>query len=425
MYSMQTRMKKNEPAWITVLGLLVAVYIAHNHLPVVGYYMSAIIYLGIFSMIFFLLFMSSRSLMSTLTFFTLIAVFALDILDMLYMLVNGNLYDTAISIYGYLQTFLYGWIALWYIKYNNSKKIRRILRVIFGCYITTCITTIIGNNKYPGASRLLATTIETTDTAIYNKYVSENIGEFSFIYGIVLLTPLLVYLVKKRKINIIFATVVLAVIGFTVISSEYATALVLFVANLLLLFFRKPTTKKVLVIVVACLVFVFIAAPIISTIFDYLADNVSSRILSARFEYMATLLRGGETENIEGVGDRVVLYEKAINTIFETKFMGNWTGKGGSGHSMVLDTVVKYGVVGIAALTIMYSAIYKIAIAPHKNKEYGAYLSWIYLTGIVLAVVNTKPNLFVFIFVIPLFTNYVDNMDELEEKDHEISVDSK
>ena len=127
---------------------------------------------------------------------------------------------------------------------------------------------------------------------------------------------------------------------------------------------------------------------------------------------MAATLRGDEIEEIEETSDRMTLYKKAIDEIIESKFLGNWGKRSGSGHSMLLDTVVTYGILGIAALVVMYRAIYKYAVYPYKNKSHGPYLVWIYLSAFLLALLNPNANLPIFIFVIPLFAKMMDDTNE-------------
>ena len=412
MQTAKRRKTRKESAGITAFDIFVVLYIAHNHLPAVGFYMPSIIYFGCFAIIAALLLMSSVSSLKVLS---LIAIFALDGWNIVYMLFNENFITIARDIYGSLQTFLYGWIALTYVLQKDPKKAKRVLYVLITCFIITSITTIVGNYKYPGASRLLATSIADTNVTVYNRYVSANIGGFSFIYGLMLIMPLLIYLAKKKKINFIFAILMFAIIGLAVISSEYSAALIIFMMNLILFAFRKLTKKKIMILIAIFLIFIVVGSPFLAMLFDKIADILPQKTVSSRFEYIAAFLRGEDVEDHAGDSNRKDLYTKAMREIRESKLLGTWGRTNGSGHSMILNTVVKYGLIGIFILIVMYKAIYKYAIYPHKKKDYGPYLIWIYLIAIFFALLNPKANLFIFIFVIPLFSYAIDNDKKLKK----------
>lgn len=410
MYLNQSQRKPNERFWAMLWTVLIVMYVAHYYLPTVGFYMPSIVYLGCFAIIACALALSSGEIFSSSKFLILIGAFLLNILSVIFMLFSNDIVSTAVSVYGYLQTFLYGWIALWYIKYGDAKETKRLFKIVLWCYIITSVTTIVGNIRYPGASRFLATS--TIEGAEYSLYVSQNIGSFTFVYGLVLVMPLLMYMAKRKKINPIISTIMFIIIGFAILNSEYTTALLIFVMNLILLFFRKLTTKKIIIFIIICLVVILIGTALIASLFDFLADSIESENISSRFEYIAATLRGESVEEMDKSSDRMTLYKKAIDEIIESNFLGNWGETAGSGHSMILDTVVKYGIFGIVVLAVMYRCIYKYAVYPHKNKSYGPYIMWIYLIAILLAVLNPKANLMIFIFVIPLFAKTIDDSEQ-------------
>ena len=411
MESIENKKVKKEPFLVTVFGLFVLFYMAHKLLPAVGYYTPAIAYLGCFAIIAALLVTSTRKIASSKQFVVLLLVFALNVTELIYMFCsNVDFMSIALSLYGELQTFLFGWIALWYISYGNKTKTKNLLYIIFAFYVITAITTAIGNLRHPGASRMLATSLREYNVSLYNQYVSENIGGFSFIYGLMMVMPLVIYMMKKRKVNLLLATAGLIFAGAAVVCSEYTTALIVFVANMPLLLFKGLTTKKIILLIVICIIVMAIASTVIASAIDEISELFSSQTISSRLKYIAATLRGEDNlSDIEGSSDRMTLYKKAWDEILESNFLGNWGATDGSGHSMMLDTVVKYGVLGIALIAIMYGFIYKFAIYPYRKKEYYPYFVWVYLISIFLAALNPDPNLFVLICVLPLFAHTVDD----------------
>lgn len=381
--------------------LLAFLYIAHKVLPAVGHYMPGIMYLGLVAAVFAFAFFMSVSKTTVSASFRLLAVFGVEILDFVLYLLKGSAMSIAAYTYGEVQIFLYALIAIAFIYRNDFNQIKNITNLILASYIITAITTFMGNNKYEGASRLLATLDNSDPTR--QLYSSENIGGFVLIYELVLIVPLIIYMIKKRRMNRVLGWGVIILFGITIISSEYTTALLMYVFSLTLFLIPKITKRKIIVLVIILVIFFIINSLYFADLFEYLSENVQSETLSVRFSELAEILREDSSAGENNAVNRIQLYKKSINTFFESGMIGLWKNKGIGGHSFVFDTMGKFGIIGIIAMIVMYRMIYKMFIGPYRREEFYPYLFFIYMIAIFMAFINPQTYLFIFICLIPLF----------------------
>lgn len=387
--------KKKIP--ISALEVLAILYIMHTLLPVVGYYMPGVVYLGLFGATFVLALPAFYRKGA----YVMLGFFALSALTFIIKL--NNLAGALTYVYGELQLYLYGMIALLIIAYNDPKRSRRMFWIIVVMFAITAFTTILGNEKYPQASRFLAT--DTLEGFQRQLYVTANIGGFTLAYSLVLLTPLIIHLVKNRRIKLPLGIGMLILIGATVLSMEYGMAVLLFTASLILLLIPKPTTKKIIMIVAILLVFVLIFGGLVADLFESISNSVESATLSERFMAIAEVLRGEDETSSATAQSRTEFYERSWEAFINSSLLGAWgderVGRPG-GHSFILDALGAFGLIGLLALIAVFVTMYKIALKPYKRQEIYPYLLWTYLIAAVLMVLNPKSYALMFLLVIPL-----------------------
>lgn len=376
-------------------------YIAHKILPAVGHYMPGVVYLGLVAAVFVFAFFISVSKTTVSASVRLLAVFGVSLLEFVRYLIKGSVVSGATYMYGEVQIFLYALIAIAFIYRNDYNQIKNITNLIFVSYAITAITTFIGNNKYEGASRLLATLDNSDPTR--QLYASQNIGGFVFIYELVLIVPLIIYMIKKKRMNRALGWGLIILLGMTIMSSEYTTALLMYVFSLTLFLIPKITKRKIIILVVILVILFIINSLYFADLFEYLGETVQSETLAQRFGELAELLREGESSADGNATNRMDLYKKSINAFFESGMMGVWNDGGIGGHSFMFDTMGRYGLIGVFAIIVMYRMIYKMFIGPYRREDFYPYLFFIYMIAIFMAFINPKTYLFIFICLIPLF----------------------
>lgn len=406
------RAKPKTTPWM-LLDLLVIGYLAHKLFPAVGYYMPAAVYAGLFLLtVLFLLPSIAKTFTSAVT-LRMLCIFSVSLLTMVRYGLGGSIATIPVYLYGELQIVLFSWIALWYSSHADPVRAKRILGFIFLAYIITSVTTYIGCVNNPLASRYMAA--NAGDDVNYLYYTSLNIGSFTFVYELVLLTPLVIYLLKSKNINRLLGVLSLVGIGAVIVITEYTTALLVFAFSLLLLFVRRLTSKKILIFLVCLIVFIVLNTLVLADVFKQLSQSMESdSTVGDRFAYLADVLSGKGSSD-DGY-DRMALYEISWDTFWNTDLLGDWGGNGAGGHSFVLDSLAHFGIVGLAAVVLMYRAIYKLVLQPYKGQNFYPYLFWLYCIGIFMAIINPKTYLFIFIGLIPLFARVMADRNAAKEE---------
>ena len=387
--------KKNK---IILLEVLAVLYIMHTLLPAVGHYMPGIMYLGLFGITFVLVLPAFYRKGA----YVMLGFFAVSLLHFLLKL--SNIVGAALYMYGELQVYLFGLIALTIIAYGDPKHSRRMFWLILVMYAITAVTTIIGNDKYPQASRFLATFEQ--DNPLNQLYTSKNIGGFSLAYALVLLTPIIIYLTKSKKMNRIIGIGFLVLLGVTLMAMEYGMAVLLYAASLSLLLIPRLTTKRIIILLVVVLLFVLLFGGLVANIFEEISLSVDSEALSERFMAIAEVLRGEDKTTSATAQNRTELYGKSWDAFINSNLLGAWGNKSvgnPGGHSFVLDAMGSFGLLGIVALVFVFVSMYKVTLKPYRTQSIYPYLLWIYLVASVLMVLNPRTYGLSFLLVGPVF----------------------
>ena len=410
MNDIQHAINSNERKFnISVFDLLVILYFLHKLLPSVGYYMPAIVYFGVFALLAVCALSRVGSMRKINVLASMSVMFLVSVLEIVRYVVSGSAAAVPLYLYGELQVLLFGLAVLAYHTAGREHKKKYLFYLVVACYILTSVTTILGNIKYPQASRLLA----TTDNVHGALYTSQNIGSFTFVYELVLITPLFIYMFKNKRINRLLALGLVALFGYTVIKTEYVTALLLFVLTVVLFFIPKPTNKKIFVMLAAFAILFLVSKDYLAGLFGRIAQGLESETVAIRFQEIAAFLGGRGATEAGNVGNRTELYRASLDTFFRSYGLGSWGG-GIGGHSFVLDTLGQYGIFGLFAMAVMYRTVYALFIKPFRSKDFYPYLVYVYIVAIVLAVMNPKTYLFVFMVVFPLFAKAMEQKNRAQ-----------
>ena len=318
----------------------------------------------------------------------------------------------SILIWGYkVLLFLIPTILGYYLIYKNHDHIKYYGKIIVLCLFATAVTTIIGCIRSPSAARYLAT-VASPDEALAVRYSMRNIAGYDFVYTVTLLYPLWILAYKRQKIIIpvfwagTFGCLIL------IICSEYTTALLLFLISSALIFVkRKLRAKDLIVLMIVAVLFVVVFSGIISSFLSFLSDQVGSREISERL----TALSGGQSGLESAEDNRIWLYRMSITTFLSNPILGTFLkgGYGTGGHSEILDSVAKFGLLGIAAIYGMYRKVYLLFFQPFESMEgYGYYL-WLFLQAILLSFINTGFWLIILTFYAPLIFLHINDMGGL------------
>jgi hypothetical protein len=279
--------------------------------------------------------------------------------------------------------------AFWIV--SESEKIKKILFYgISAMLIITMITTSVGLVVYEGASRYLATA--NSSDAEFITYMWQNIGGYDFIYNLVLILPMVIGLYKQKCIKIYILIPILLFTIVMLLRAEYATALVIFVASIVLLFLKKKLSMKFVIIYLLVFILLFsVFKSSIATGLDSLSKTVDSKNLSERFSSMASELRGEDADEDTDLYAREKLYEASWQSFLKSPIGGGFFNKNLriGGHSFFLDFLATYGILGSLLLFYCYYKIYKVFYEPFKDEDYFGYMIWSFILALFLSAVNT------------------------------------
>lgn len=318
----------------------------------------------------------------------------------------------SVVLWGYkFLLFIMPLIVSAYIIRYHEEECNKYARAIVLCIMITIITTSVGLEANPGASRWLATAQSSSDPRLTG-YSWKNIGGYDFVYTLVLMYPILVLAYKKKKISL-FKTVLIASLIFScLILAEYTIALILFIATTILFFMKKDLkTKDITFFLIVTVLTMFIFSSAMSNILRGIASNVESEIMSMRLNDLA----GGASVLQKSEDNRLDLYMMSLNTFFHHPFGTFINGGGGiGGHSFTLDALGQYGILGLLVLIYMYRKLYYLFYHKYSKKADFGYTMWVFSQAVFLSTINTGMWVDILSFYIPvvLCTLYDDTSKE-------------
>ncbi len=393
----------NKKLNISLFDLFTIMYFLNKLLPVFGFYLPGIVFLGLFAYLMFFSFCRISAMGKDGKIFNLFLLLSVALLTCLRYLIAGKAAAIPMYMYGELQVTLYGLIVVSYQCKSRELKLEKLFVFVLFNYVITGVTTLVGNINYPEASRILAT-LSSTD-AEYALYMLNNIAGFTFVYELVLMTPLIVYMVKKNRINRLLGTAMLLLNAVIIINAEYTGALIMYIVSLFTFFAGKLTPKKTVGMFALLASVTSLASNLLAELFLFFSEKLQSEVFSQRFEYIAYMLTGEGAKDVTEHGNRMELYQESINSFFESRGFGTWSQGGIGGHSFILDTLAIYGFVGIIAIVIIYATIYQLCLKPYRHTDFYGYMVWSYLIAIILAVINPKVFFFHFVVTMALFAS--------------------
>lgn len=322
----------------------------------------------------------------------------------------------SIVIWGYsVLLALFPVVIGYYVTQYRIKDVSFYSRAIIFMMLATAITTNFGLIRFPYAARVLATISSSQDaTAItYNWY---NIGGFEFIYFMVLLYPILIMAYKQRRVNLIFTIVGTVLIFATTILSEYTTALLLLIISSSLFLVKRDLRKKdVFILLLIAVLFVVYFNDYVSQFLSYVGTLIGSETMSERLNALA----GGQAGLEASESNRIFLYRRSISTFFSHPLLGTFLSGGGGlgGHSFILDTLGKYGLIGVALLFFMYRKVFKCFVQPFENEAGYGFVLWTFVQAILLSCVNTGMWLDVIAMMMPILVCVIYRYGEVAYED--------
>ena len=296
-----------------------------------------------------------------------------------------------------------------YNKMNFAIKV--IVPTVIVTHIVTAITTYVGLLYFPEASRIMA-----TGGTHFEKYYVYNIGGFSFIYSCVLLHPLFVGYFKLRG-KYFWSALTTVIIAACVFESTYTTAALLFILSCIAYFLPSKIEgridkKRVFLITLFLLVVLLMLPMLLNALAEW--DVLESS--SEKLKDLAGMLQGKEAES-QGTIARQNVYLKSWEWFKSSPIIGS--GHSG-GHSYFLDTLSKWGIIGIVIVIWFSFSFAKEYKKQSKGLSIYYYAMLFFVLVLILCVLNPKAWTYQLGFAAPLIiystVDLKSKLNDTEEK---------
>lgn len=306
-------------------------------------------------------------------------------------------------------SFVFGGMVLY--ERGDRKRLKLLLYYIAILYAVTALTTIIGLQKYPLATRELgrATPYDLSQDfgVLKTTYHRMNIAGWSQVYGMCYAVPLFLMIWKRTK-NILFFILAI-LIGLMIIYSQLTFGVLLTIAlfaGVLITINRKKTIILWCGILVCLLIIVLLNVEVLLNWAVGLSADFGFTMLTNKLGDLQQLIVNKEA--LGDAGARFSVYGASFTSFVESPFAGLILNKNANpysigGHSDFFDILAA---LGISGLVIMFSSFfsyfkYLCRIGGKCKKD----LLVILLGFIGLFVFNPvlhSPQVFLSTFVLPL-----------------------
>ena len=228
------------------------------------------------------------------------------------------------------------------------------------------VTSLIGLHIFPGASRSLAQGSASLTFMFHELYQKIGIINYSYYSALAFLMPALAFLIKNENKNFykIFYIVAVIVCMYSLIKAEHTTIIIFAVSLFLLGYIAPKDRRKANVVVVLLAVFGFIFSNYLADMLNWVGDLLSidqGAKTSSRIYDLATVIKTKDFDPT--TGNTYLASERISRSLYSWKsFMENpLIGDGKSaGHTYWLDTLARFGVLGIIPWVIIFNQFIKM-----------------------------------------------------------------
>lgn len=254
---------------------------------------------------------------------------------------------------------------------GRKKFIYLFLCTVAVSVVATLLVVIVDND----AARLLA---GAASEQVRQAYYRLGVGGYGFVYSCVFLVYGMIMLINREENFVLkillFSLTALACI--MIVFASYTTALLMVLIVIILSFYAKSKMKGATILFVIITIMVSLLLNPILEYIQKLAIDMDLYWISKR---MGQLIGAENSGSLEGLR-RIQLYLRSLNTFLEHPILG---GTDIGGHSMVFDSIGRYGIFGIGFIAALIGWII------HLFHEIKGREGLIYLLLIALLTINT------------------------------------
>ncbi len=381
-------------------------------LPVIGVYKSSLLFQAPFLGVMAIWIISGLSLMSRNS-RNKCLFFFLPFLTIMYMYAFigfGNLNIPTSFDYALLFGFVVN--SIYYLEKPDTHFDKITIRLSLLLLLLTAATTISVLSIDGSASRIL--TSSSSDPQLANAYKHLNVGAFDYIYGLVVILPMLAFYLftTKSKWKKLLLAVVLVLFVLVIVMSNFTTALLLLFVDFVFIFLSGKRFKSNASFAISFILLVFVASFILTYFINFMIQIADSVYAQSKLEGILGILHG--QENYSETTSRSNLVKLSIDSFIKSPIwgVGAWYGTGSGAiyvgqHAQFIDDLARYGLLGFiplfSFLIMGLKRIYKAKLEMHfyNRKVLGSilvfialgFLNPIYISGFLASMFIVVPTL--------------------------------
>lgn len=294
----------------------------------------------------------------------------------------------------------------YFIDNKDIKGLSMVSKFAIICIIITCITSLIGLQKYPNATRFLIGPESQQEAEYYSKL---GIGSYGFFSGLSYTLPALIYITKyyvNKFLNRFFMFLVILLICISIFQAAIAVPILIsFLAIILSLSGSKNITQTRILFILIVSLYIIIPNRTIANVFYQISRYSSNTSTQVRmYDVGLAFETGVNLQNPEtGVESRLSRAPIALEAFVESPFIGNRGVDPATGHLFWLYSLALFGLIGfIPLIYVIYyeiKTIYKI-IRP-SYKFYYILCSLLYILLGFMKNLEANQIIFYMFFLIP------------------------
>lgn len=299
---------------------------------------------------------------------------------------------------GYAKVGIIFWIPVimsnMFLHYYDDSKKRKLIIFFIICFILTTIPTMIELTKDQSAIRAL--TYGGIDTVEDYARIKNNVGTFSYVYGLAILIPFFVYLFKENK-NKKWLVLILVLSIITLIEASFTIGMIIAVIGCIILYLNnnKHSVQKKLIIVLISVLLIVIFITYLPNLLIYIGNNIENEYFQQRFLEIANFIDNPENSAEGDLAGRIELYTKSFKTFLEHPIIGvggyyyiENNNPGIGYHSEILDNMARYGIFSLVFVIAFFYYYRKYLLQISKSTKAKKIINTIIFSIIILAFIN-------------------------------------
>lgn len=254
----------------------------------------------------------------------------------------------------------WGTALVYYLMGIHPDGRRRFAQLLIVLALFTTITSAIVIWEDPSAARALTNSTVTADSAMEDYNLGrKNVSSIYLFQGIAALSPVFVYLIKKK--HVVWGLLGLTLSFLILLRASFLIALCVMLLGVVLTLIQNEKKSPYLSIVITILALVMLFLPW-SEILSFLAGVVDNDSISVRLQELSSLLEFGQV--IGDTAGRLDAYMHSISTLvrhplgvgpyYFSQEAREFIGK----HSQILDDLARYGVAALAFYCVFLKRYY-------------------------------------------------------------------